>query len=61
VDLLVSLGVPADRMKAVGLGSDFPGYTEDHDAEGALIPESAAANRKVIIELIGAAGEVTCG
>ena len=60
LDLLVELGVPADRLTAVGLGSDFPGYVMDRDAEGQLIPEVAAANRKVIIELFGSAGGVSC-
>jgi hypothetical protein len=37
----------------VGLGSDFPDYTQDHDASGQLIPEAAEANRKVFVELAG--------
>jgi outer membrane protein OmpA-like peptidoglycan-associated protein len=61
LDLLVALGVPAHRLTAVGLGSDFSGYVEDRDAEGQLIPEAAAGNRKVIIELFGSAGGVSCG
>jgi outer membrane protein OmpA-like peptidoglycan-associated protein len=60
VDLLVELGVPAERMTAKGLGSDFPGFVEDHDAAGNLVPEKAALNRKVDIELAGEAGAVAC-
>jgi outer membrane protein OmpA-like peptidoglycan-associated protein len=58
--LLVGVGVPAERMAAVGLGSKFPGYIEDHDAGGGLIAEAAAANRKVFIELVGNTAEVSC-
>jgi outer membrane protein OmpA-like peptidoglycan-associated protein len=54
--LLVDLGVPTSNLTVVGLGSDFPGYVEDHTAEGSLIPAAAAANRKVVIEVLGGAG-----
>ena len=50
-DLLVSLGAPADRIGTQGLGSDFPGYVKDRDAQGNLDPIPAAQNRQVIIEL----------
>ncbi|MDQ4010730.1 MAG: OmpA family protein [Actinomycetota bacterium] len=50
-DLLVSLGAPADRIRTQGLGSDFPGYVKDQDAQGNLDPIPAAQNRQVIIEL----------
>jgi outer membrane protein OmpA-like peptidoglycan-associated protein len=59
-DLLTSLGVPAGSMTVVGLGSDFPGYVVDHDANGDLIPAAAAANRKVTIQLAGATAGVNC-
>jgi outer membrane protein OmpA-like peptidoglycan-associated protein len=59
-DLLVRLGVPADGMTVAGLGSEFPGYVEDHDAAGTLVPDRAAANRKVVIDLAGASADVTC-
>jgi outer membrane protein OmpA-like peptidoglycan-associated protein len=49
-DLLVSLGAPADRIGTQGLGSDFPGYVKDRDAQGNLDPIPAAQNRQVIIE-----------
>ncbi|MGY2084393.1 OmpA family protein [Blastococcus sp. SYSU DS0539] len=58
-DLLGSLGVPADRMTVVGLGSDFPGYVQDRDGNGTLSPAAAAQNRKVTIELVGA-GPAVC-
>lgn len=50
-DLLISLGAPADRIRTRGLGSDFPGYVPDRDAQGNLDPVPAAQNRQVIIEL----------
>jgi len=50
-DLLVGLGAPADRISTRGLGSDFPGYVPDRDAQGNLDPIRAAQNRQVIIEL----------
>jgi hypothetical protein len=43
-----------------GVGSDFPGYVEDHDADGHLLPAAAAANRKVVLELGGGSADVTC-
>jgi outer membrane protein OmpA-like peptidoglycan-associated protein len=58
-DVLVELGAPAERMTVVGLGSDFPGYTQDHDASGQVIPEAAEANRKVFVELAGG-GDLDC-
>jgi outer membrane protein OmpA-like peptidoglycan-associated protein len=60
VNLLVELGVPAERMTAKGLGSHFSGFVEDHDAADNLVPEKAALNRKVDIELAGEAGAVAC-
>ena len=60
-DLLQSLGVPPDSMTVVGLGSDFPGYVDDHDEQGNLVPATAALNRKVIIELAGTGTTVVCG
>jgi outer membrane protein OmpA-like peptidoglycan-associated protein len=52
-DLLVSLGVSPEQLTAVGLGSDFPGYVQDHDADGNLLPAEAALNRKVMVTLEG--------
>jgi outer membrane protein OmpA-like peptidoglycan-associated protein len=58
-DLLVDLGVPRASLVVIGLGSDFPGYVQDHDAAGNLLPGPAAANRKVEIRMTGG-GAVTC-
>jgi len=60
-DLLQTLGVPAGTMTVIGLGSDFPGYVDDHDSQGGLLPGPAALNRKVIIELTGTGTTVVCG
>lgn len=57
-DLLAELGVPSARMAVVGLGSDFPGYVEDYDAAGNLLPAAAALNRRVVVELSGAVQEI---
>jgi outer membrane protein OmpA-like peptidoglycan-associated protein len=59
-DLLIDLGVPADRLTVRGLGSDFPGYVQDHDAAGNLIPPAAAANRTVEIASAGVATGLVC-
>ncbi|MGY1987745.1 OmpA family protein [Blastococcus sp. SYSU DS0669] len=58
-DLLGDLGVPAERMTVLGLGSDFPGYVQDRDGNGTLLPAAAAQNRRVTIELVGA-GPAVC-
>ena len=58
-DELVDLGVPASALTAVGLGSEFPGYVQDHDAAGTLLPGPAGENRKVIVD--PAEGALTCG
>jgi outer membrane protein OmpA-like peptidoglycan-associated protein len=50
-NLLIELGAPADRIAARGVGSDFPGYVPDRDAQGNLDPLAAAQNRQVVIEL----------
>lgn len=49
--LLVELGAPAARIETRGLGSDFPGYVPDRDAQGNLVPARAVQNRQVIIKL----------
>jgi outer membrane protein OmpA-like peptidoglycan-associated protein len=59
-DLLIGLGVPADRLAVIGLGSDFPGYVQDHDAAGNLVPAAAVANRKVEISFAGVTAELAC-
>jgi outer membrane protein OmpA-like peptidoglycan-associated protein len=57
--LLVGLGVPSGHLSAVGVGSDFPGYVQDHDGSGRLIAAAAAQNRKVIIAPVGS-GRLAC-
>jgi outer membrane protein OmpA-like peptidoglycan-associated protein len=57
-DVLVRLGVPEANLTVEGLGSDFPGYVQDHDSGGNLIPGAAAANRKVIVSALG--GALSC-
>jgi OmpA family len=47
--VLAGLGVPSSSMTAKGVGSDFPGYVNDHTPDGALDPAAAAQNRKVIV------------
>ncbi len=51
--LLVELGARPDSMTAIGLGSDFPGYVEDHDADGRLLEDKAEQNRKVVVQIVG--------
>ena len=57
---LVTLGVPASALTAIGLGSEFPGYVQDHDAAGNLLPGPAAENRKVIVTLEDGATWTLC-
>ncbi|MGY1680679.1 OmpA family protein [Geodermatophilus sp. SYSU D01176] len=57
---LVELRVPRESLTAVGLGSEFPGYAQDHDAAGNLLPGPAAANRQVIITLDDGAAWTLC-
>ena len=47
-DLLVGLGAPADRISTRGLGSDFPGYVPDRDAQGNLDPITLFAPEQVL-------------
>jgi outer membrane protein OmpA-like peptidoglycan-associated protein len=58
--LLVSEGVPADRLTVIGLGSNFPGYVQDHDAAGNLLPAEAAQNRKVVIDPEDVSTSLSC-
>ena len=50
--LLQAAGVPAALIQSRGVGADFPDFIPDRDGAGGLDPVRAAANRKVIIELI---------
>jgi outer membrane protein OmpA-like peptidoglycan-associated protein len=47
--LLVAMGLPAERITTSGVGTNFPNYQEDTDASGRQIPEVAAMNRSVIV------------
>lgn len=46
---LVSLGTPANRIKATGMGFDDPWHIPDIGADGKLIESAAARNRKVTL------------
>lgn len=48
---LVALGAPAESITTEGVGSDWPGFVEDRDTAGNLVPSLAVQNRKVIVEL----------
>jgi outer membrane protein OmpA-like peptidoglycan-associated protein len=48
-ELAAAMGVDASTIVAVGVGMDFPGYANDRDAGGRLIPADAAKNRTVRI------------
>ena len=48
-DLLVQMGIPAERITSKGVGTDFPSYQPDTDESGRQIPEIAAQNRSVIV------------
>jgi outer membrane protein OmpA-like peptidoglycan-associated protein len=52
-DVLAKLGAPGQNLTAFGLGSEFPGYVQDHTADGSLDPAAAAQNRKVTIDVLG--------
>ena len=49
VELLKNFGVPAEQMKAVGMGSQAPWHVPDLDASGHQIEEYAKQNRCVVI------------
>lgn len=46
---LVSLGVPANQLTAIGLGSHAPWFITDKDSSGKLIESIAAQNRIVFL------------
>jgi outer membrane protein OmpA-like peptidoglycan-associated protein len=48
-DTLVSLGVSASQIKAIGLGFNDPWHIADTSADGTLIESIAAQNRKVVL------------
>lgn len=47
---LINLGVPAERLRAVGFGETSP-KVPNRDANGNPIPENMAQNRRVVIRL----------
>lgn len=47
---MIDLGVPADRLRAVGFGETVPKVPNRNDA-GSPIPENQAQNRRVVIRL----------
>ena len=44
-------GQSLDTMKLEGVGTSFPAFIEDRDANGNLVPELAQKNRSVIISI----------
>lgn len=50
-DVLVELGVPADRVTARGVGTDWPEHVQDVGPDGGLLPGPAEQNRKVVVKL----------
>jgi chemotaxis protein MotB len=46
----VGLGVPAERLRAVGFAETSP-KLPNRDADGKAIPENQAQNRRVVIRL----------
>ncbi len=56
-DVLIELQVPIPQLHVEGLGSDFPGFVADRDAQGRLLPAAAALNRTVMVEFTA---PVTC-
>ena len=49
--LLVAMGVDSDRIRTTGVGTDFDDFQPDTDEAGNQIPEIAAQNRLVIVEV----------
>jgi outer membrane protein OmpA-like peptidoglycan-associated protein len=50
-NVLVELGVPADRITTRGVGATWPDRVNDIAPDGSLIPTAAALNRSVIVRL----------
>ena len=48
---LISLGIPASRITAMGDGSHWPGRVDDIGPGGALLPAQAEQDREVIVQL----------
>ncbi|MGY1914949.1 OmpA family protein [Blastococcus sp. SYSU DS0973] len=56
-NVFLRFGVPVEQLAVEGLGTEFPGYQPDRDAQGYLIPAAAAANRSLQLQF---SGPVTC-
>jgi OOP family OmpA-OmpF porin len=54
--VLVSMGIAADRIHTVGDGSNWPGRVPDIGSDGQLLPGPAAEDREVIAQLTCPAG-----
>lgn len=50
--LLIAQGIAADRLTALGVGTDFPEFVPDLTADGTLLPGPAARNRSVRLQPI---------
>jgi OmpA-OmpF porin, OOP family len=49
--VLVSMGIPASRITAIGDGSHWPGRVPDTAPNGELLPGPAEQDREVIVQL----------
>lgn len=49
--VLVELGVPAERITTKGVGTQWPDRVNDIAPDGSLIPWAAALNRSVVVQL----------
>ncbi|MEV0129733.1 OmpA family protein [Dactylosporangium sp. NPDC050688] len=50
-DVLVRLGISADRIETVGAGTTYRTHVNDIGPNGTLLPGPAAQNRSVVVEL----------
>jgi OmpA-OmpF porin, OOP family len=48
---LITLGASPAQITATGVGSAFPQFRSDRDAQGTLLPGPAALNRSVRVTL----------
>jgi OmpA-OmpF porin, OOP family len=49
--VLISMGIPASRITAIGKGSHWPGRVPDIGPGGVLLPAQAEQDREVIVQL----------
>lgn len=50
--VLVEMGVPAENIETVGVGTNHPEHVPDVDNDGTLLPGPAAKNRAVFVTVI---------